>query len=323
MKRVGEALIKSGLITSEQLKLALERQVVFGGRIGTNLVELGILMEEELVRFLSGISKVPPVEREVFADIEEETIACISAKLASKYKIVPFRKEKNRLHAAMMDPQDMHGVEELRFLSGYDIIPYQASELRLLYALERYYGLKRDLRFISILEKADELAAKNKKTSPDHIIEKVKGDFIKAGTRQEVEGLIFSEASKVAKRVGLFMVKGGEIQGGPSRELHIKDFRLRPEPPSLFNDVLMRKAYYRGPVLNVPGNQEFIAVLGGAPADSILVPIVIRDRVTCLLYADNGNKGVLNSNISFVNKVCEIASLGFELLIIKKKIMDL
>lgn len=329
--RVGEALVKSGLITTEQLRLALERQVVFGGRVGTNLVELGALREEEVARFMGEMRRVPPVDRETMALVTAEAIACISAKQALKYKVVPFRKEKNRLHAAMMDPADVHGIEELRFISGYDIIPYQATELRLLHALERHYGLKRDLRFISVLERDDELSAKNKTSSEqlnktssyEQLIEKLKKDFINSGSRQEIEGLILSEASRVARRVALFTIKDHEIRGQLGRDLDIKGFRAAAEPPSLFNEVLMRKTYYRGPVLNIPGNNEIISVLGGAPADSILVPIVIRDHVVCLLYADNGNKDVLNANVSYLNRISEIASMSFELLIIKNKIMGL
>ena len=75
--------------------------------------------------------------------IGEETISAISKEMAEKYKAIPFKKDKNRLHMAMLDPKDMKAVDEFRFISGYDIIPYAASELRILYALEKYYGIKR------------------------------------------------------------------------------------------------------------------------------------------------------------------------------------
>ena len=67
--------------------------------------------------------------------------------MAEKYKVVPFRKDRNRLHVVLLDPRSMATVDELRFITGYDIVPYVTSELRLLYALEKYYGLERDLRY--------------------------------------------------------------------------------------------------------------------------------------------------------------------------------
>ncbi|MEK6651298.1 MAG: hypothetical protein AABY50_00025, partial [Nitrospirota bacterium] len=150
--KLGEVLVKEGLITKEHLRLALERQVIFGGRIGTNIVELGILTEDEFTRFLSRYLKIPVVESSQLAGLDEETLASISKEMAEKYKAIPFKKEKNRLHVVMLDPKNMNAVDEFRFVSGYDIIPYAASELRILYALEKYYGVKRDLRYISIFD---------------------------------------------------------------------------------------------------------------------------------------------------------------------------
>ena len=150
--KLGEVLVKEGLITKEHLRLALERQVIFGGRIGTNIVELGILTEDEFTRFLSRYLKIPVVESSQLAGLDEETLASISKEMAEKYKAIPFKKEKHRLHVVMLDPKNMNAVDEFRFVSGYDIIPYAASELRILYALEKYYGVKRDLRYISIFD---------------------------------------------------------------------------------------------------------------------------------------------------------------------------
>jgi hypothetical protein len=101
--KLGEALAKESHITPEQLKLALERQVIFGGRIGTNIVELGILAEKELVAFLSRFFKIPAADPALVASVDPEVIACISRELADKYKVVPFRKDRNRLHVAMLD----------------------------------------------------------------------------------------------------------------------------------------------------------------------------------------------------------------------------
>jgi hypothetical protein len=100
--RLGDALVQEGLMTREQLKLVLERQVIFGGKIGTNILELRIMKEEELAVFLSKFFKVPAVEASLLDSAAEETIACISRKIADKYKVVPFQKERHRLHVAML-----------------------------------------------------------------------------------------------------------------------------------------------------------------------------------------------------------------------------
>jgi len=76
--KLGEVLVKEGLITKEHLRLALERQVIFGGRIGTNIVELGILTEDEFTKFLSRYLKIPVVKPSQLANIDEEIISAIS-----------------------------------------------------------------------------------------------------------------------------------------------------------------------------------------------------------------------------------------------------
>jgi len=321
---IGEALVKAGLVTKEHLRLALERQVVFGGRIGTNIVELGILKEEELSKFLSGFLKVPAANPSELMSVDEETVAALPLKLAEKYKAVPFRKEKNRLHVAMLDPRIIQNIEELRFLTGYDIIPYIASELRLLFALERYYGIKRDLRFVSILDKeiGQDESREGANEHDESLLSKVKEAFASVKSREEVAGLLLTESRKVAKRAALFILKGQEIKGWLAKDLEVKNFTSSAALPSIFSDVIMRKTYYRGPLLKIPGNAEFIETLGGAPEDSILVPVNIRDRIICLLYADNGTKGVLDANVTYINRLSTMAAFAFELLIIKKKLME-
>ncbi|MDP3259238.1 MAG: hypothetical protein Q8M34_01445 [Thermodesulfovibrionales bacterium] len=322
--KLGEVLIKEGLITKEHLRLALERQVIFGGRIGTNIVELGILTEDEFTKFLSRYLKLPVAEPSQLVSIGEETISAISKEMAEKYKAIPFKKDKNRLHMAMLDPKDMKAVDEFRFISGYDIIPYAASELRIIYALEKYYGIKRDLRYISIFDRIEE--EKQVVVTDSEELKKVKEAFANVTEKEEIAGIIISEAQKAAKRVALFIVKGNSVSGWKAKGLTVEGVDINASSSkgaSIFNDVLVKKAYYRGPVLNVPGNEELITILSGTPQDSLTMPISIRDRAVALLYADNGVDAVLDANVNYLNTLISMASIAFEILILRKKIMDM
>lgn len=320
--KLGELLVKEGLITREHLRLALERQVIFGGRIGTNIVELGILTEDEFTKFLSHYLKIQVVESSQLVSIDEEIIACINKEMAEKYKAIPFKKEKNRLHVAMLNPKDINLLDEFRFASGYDIIPYAASELRIVYALEKYYGVKRDLRYISIFDRFEE-DDKQVVTADPEELKKVKEAFTIVRDKEEIAGLLISEAQKAAKRVALFIVKGSIISGWKSKGISVEGVNINTTLPSVFNEVLARKAYYRGPVLNIPGNEEFIKILSGTPNDSLTIPINIRERAIALLYADNGNNSVLDANLNYLNTLVAVASIAFEILILRKKIMDM
>lgn len=320
--KLGELLVKEGLITREHLRLALERQVIFGGRIGTNIVELGILTEDEFTKFLSRHLKIQVVGSSQLVSIDEEIIACINKEMAEKYKAIPFKKEKNRLHVAMLDPKEINLLDEFRFASGYDIIPYAASELRILYALEKYYGIKRDLRYISIFDRFEEEEEQVATADPGEL-KKVKEAFAIVRDKEEIAGLLISEAQKAAKRVALFIVKGSNVSGWKSKGISVEGANISTTLPSVFNEVLARKAYYRGPVLNIPGNEEFIKILSGTPQDSLTIPINIRERAIAILYADNGNNSVLDANLNYLNTLVAVASIAFEILILRKKIMDM
>ncbi len=316
--KVGDALIREGLITREQLERALQRQVQFGGRIGTNLVELRFLSENELTKFLSRHFGIPPISLEMIASIDEEVVNSVSSEIVEKYKMLPFRKERSRLHSALLDPNDLKALDELRFITGYDVIPYVIAELRLLYALEKYYGIKRELRYISVVDRFDPEA----KVEEDSI-DKIKAAFAAVKETEEIAGILIQAGYKIAERVAVFIIKGGKIAGWKARGLNIDGFSITDEELSIFSDVLKRKSHYRGPVLNIKGNQTLIKILSGTPQDVLLMPIAIRERIAALFYVDNGNSSVLDANVGYLSKLAAMAGVAFEMMILKKKIMEM
>ncbi len=319
--KLGEALVRESLITREQLKLALERQVMFGGRIGTNIVELGILSEKELVSFLSRFFKIPAADPALISSIDPEVIACISLELAEKYKVVPFRKDRNRLHVAMLDPRSMQSVDEMRFITGYEVIPYCISELRLLYALEKYYSVERDLRYISIFGKEEEKESARQETKEELL--KIKEQFANAREKEEIIGILLNESRKIASRSAIFIVKGPKVTGWKARGLSVENVDISVSPNSVFSEVIAKRNYYRGPLLKIPANEPLISVLSGNPQDCLMIPIQIRDKIIGLLYADNGNASVMDAGLTYINTLVTLASYSFEIVILRRKILDL
>jgi hypothetical protein len=321
--RLGDALVQEGLMTGEQLKLVLERQVIFGGKIGTNIVELRIMKEEELAVFLSKFFKVPAVDASLLDSAAEETIACISRKIADKYKVVPFKKERHRLHVAMLNPRSMAAVDELRFITGYDVIPYVVTELRLLHALEKYYGIERDLRYISTFGHGEEERAKTDADDHKEHMRKVKEAFVNAREKDEVIGLLLDKSGEIASRAAIFTLKGGNVKGWRGRGLDVSRAEIAIVPHSLFSDAIGRKSHYRGSLPEIPENEPLISLLSGVPQDCLLIPIMIRDKVIGLLYADNGNQRVMDASLNYIHTLVTIAQLSFQMAILRKKIMDL
>ncbi len=148
--KLGELLVKEGAITRKQLEEALKSQVIFGGRLGTNLVEMGLIDEQKLVQYLSRQLEVPYATPEQLTSIPADVIKLISREMAEEYKMVPLSLEKKRLTVAIWDPSDLSAIDAISFITGYIIKPLVCSELRLLMALEQYYGVKREMRYIQM-----------------------------------------------------------------------------------------------------------------------------------------------------------------------------
>lgn len=148
--KLGELLVNRGLVTAEQVEDALFAQRQFGGRLGTNLIEMGAITDEDLARCLSEQLSVPYVRPQALAAIPKEVIARLPRKLAEKYRIVPLRYQGGDLHLCMADPQNFSKLDELRFALNCPIHSYVVTEVTMNYALERYYGIRREVRMRDI-----------------------------------------------------------------------------------------------------------------------------------------------------------------------------
>ena len=148
--KLGSILVKDGIITESQLEEALRNQVIFGGKIGTNLIELGYITTERLSDALARHKGVPHVNPSDIHSIPPEVILLIPSELAKKHQVIPVKLEKKRLTVAMSDPADLAAVDRLSFMTGMYINPVVIPELLLIMALERYYKIKRETRYIAI-----------------------------------------------------------------------------------------------------------------------------------------------------------------------------
>jgi len=154
--KLGEMLMEAGLLTRPQLEAALKNQVIFGGKLGTNLIELRYLTEDDLARFLSKKLELPCATSEQLMSIPADIIKLIPKEVADKYKVIPLGRERKRLTLAMLDPADLSVIDAISFVTGFYINPLIAPELRLAVALENYYGIKREVRYIQLSETGDD-----------------------------------------------------------------------------------------------------------------------------------------------------------------------
>lgn len=148
--KLSDLLFTEGLITPQQLEEALQSQVIYGGRLGTNLVEMNMVKETDIIRCLSKQLERPFVSAEQLMSVPPEIIQLIPKQVAEKFRIIPVILEKRRLTVAMLQPSDLAAIDAISFMTGYTISPVVSSELRILQALEHYYGIKREIRFINL-----------------------------------------------------------------------------------------------------------------------------------------------------------------------------
>lgn len=139
VSRLGEMLVKAGLITNEQLNRALDQQKVSGGRIGSNLVQLGFITEDEITSFLSRQYGVPSINLSHF-EIDPSIIKHIPAEIAQKHLVIPINRAGSVLTVAMADPSNYFVVDDIRFRTGYKVEPVVAAESAIKSALNKYYG---------------------------------------------------------------------------------------------------------------------------------------------------------------------------------------
>ncbi|MET0211944.1 MAG: ATPase, T2SS/T4P/T4SS family, partial [Vicinamibacterales bacterium] len=136
--RIGDLLLKEKRITPAQLQEALNYQKTNGGKLGLNLVKLGFVTDEEITSLLSKQYGVPSINLTQF-EIDPSVIKLIPADTAQKYQIVPLSRSGATLTIAITDPTNVFAMDDIKFMTGYNVEPVVASETAVTEAIKRYY----------------------------------------------------------------------------------------------------------------------------------------------------------------------------------------
>jgi type IV pilus assembly protein PilB len=141
--KLGEILLKENLITPDQLKQALDHQKVNGGRLGNSLVKLGFLNDDEVTAVLSRQYGVPSINLAYF-EVDPNVTKLIPMDTASKYQVLPLSRVGSSLTLAMVDPTNVFAMDDIKFMTGFNIEPVVASESAILDAIKKQYGSVED-----------------------------------------------------------------------------------------------------------------------------------------------------------------------------------
>jgi type IV pilus assembly protein PilB len=137
--RLGEILVRDSLITQDQLKQALDYQKKEGGRLGTCLVKLGIVSDEDITAVLSRQYGVPSINLK-FYEVDPSVIKLIPQETAVRYQIVPLSRVGSTLTIAMTDPTNVFAMDDIKFMTGFNVEPVVASETAIVEAIGKFYG---------------------------------------------------------------------------------------------------------------------------------------------------------------------------------------
>ncbi len=121
--KIGELLVQRGVIGNEELQEALNAQLVYGGHLGTCLIELGHITETALGEVLSQIFDVGYATVEMLNGVLRNVTESVPRRLVEKHRLVPFQLTDGMLHVAMIDPKNIHGIDETAFATGHKIQP--------------------------------------------------------------------------------------------------------------------------------------------------------------------------------------------------------
>ena len=148
--RIGDLLVREGLITRDQLNRALYEQEQTGTRVGFNLVKLGYVKETDITRMLARQHRMPAVDLSRF-EVDSRVARLIPSELAIKQQVLPLKREGRTLTVAISDPTKLGVLDDLKFITRLDIFPVIAGEYTLHNAIENFYE-SADSQMASLLE---------------------------------------------------------------------------------------------------------------------------------------------------------------------------
>jgi type IV pilus assembly protein PilB len=137
--RLGEILVKDSLISADQLKQALDYQKKNGGRLGTCLVKLGIVSDDDITAVLSRQYGVPSINLK-FYEVDPAVIKLVPQDTAVRYQVVPLSRVGSTLTIAMTDPTNVFAMDDIKFMTGFNVEPVVASETAIGEAIHKFYG---------------------------------------------------------------------------------------------------------------------------------------------------------------------------------------
>ncbi len=237
--KIGELLLKENLITEEQLKKALEYQKQHGGRLGSIMIKLGFVSEEDVAEILSKQQGVPAINLSKFV-IDDSIREILNEDFCRRNLVLPISRIGDTLTVAMAEPTNLMTISEIEFNTGLTVQPVIAPESSIIAAINKYYGTVSDVELKKIVDKIKE----DGEFGVEYLEEEAEADV--AELEKEVE------KGPIVEYVN-FLIKDAVEKGASDIHVEVYEKKLRvryridgilyeqPEPPySLKNGIISR-----------------------------------------------------------------------------------
>src|SRR5262245_45172402 len=275
-----------GLLTDTQLQEAVQHQVLFGGRLGTSLWELGMISEEQLQDALCRAHGLKPSGFDP-REVEPEAVQLVSRELAEKHKVCPYKVKGRTLQLLMVDPRDHVTLASIGFRLGYIIKPVVVPEFSMIRLLHQHYAIDERWRF------HDTHVRRSAPIAP-LATEAAAALLGAANNRDEVVAALLSACLGFFKRVLCFIVRepwllGWSAAGEGVDVESVSQLRIPLDTPSVFQGVVRDRTLFLGRLGADDESVAFLKMMGKkATSSAALFTIGVKGRVVNLVYGDAG-----------------------------------
>jgi hypothetical protein len=294
-KLLNHILINDFGVEPASLDRAVADIAIYGGSLGTNLLELGLVEEDVLLKALAKRYGTPAFDLRTL-QVEQNALTAIPTNLIKKHKVLPLHVKGKTLELLMVNPLDRIALAEVGMASGCIIKPYVVVEARLEELLEQYAGVARGWRYRE--NPVDRVAAKRRAVSPSNLIE-AKALLGAASHRDDVADTLIGFMLRFYKRSVLLVHRKDLLVGwrgglhreaaGEAEQPSLGALYLPLNKQSVFKTVVDSAAPYLGALAESKTHEFFLSVFGGGyPKSCFAAPLSVRGRVVNVLYADLG-----------------------------------
>ncbi len=277
--RLGEILVRDSLISSDQLKQALDYQKREGGRLGTCLVKLGLVSDEDITAVLSRQYGVPSINLK-FYEVDPQVIKLIPQETAVRYQIVPLSRVGSTLTIAMTDPTNVFAMDDIKFMTGFNVEPVVASETAIVEAIGKFYGA---------VESVEEL---------DKVMKDLAGEEAALELTQEEQDMDLASLEKAAEEAPIIklvnLILTDAVKRGAS-DIHVepyeKEYRVRFRIDGVMQNVMAPPMKLRDAITSR------IKIMSKLDISEKRLP---QDGRIMMKYAKDGKKKELDFRVSIV-----------------------